>query len=87
MLRSSFASRHVQLSAMGLGRVETAPSSPMRDADAELGTELASWHVSGGLGAPGEPAPPGEGESAPDQAWIAFISGPMPMMFITRVRL
>ena len=75
------------MSQMGLGRVETAPSSPMRDADAELGTEWASWHVSGGLGAPGEPAPLGEGLSAPDQAWIAFISGPMPMMFITRVRL
>ena len=59
----------------------------MSAANVELGTKGTSWHVSGHLSDFVEAARRDDAGSVPDQALIAFISGPMPTMFITRVRL
>ena len=75
------------MAALGLGRVKTLPSSPMSAAGADLGTKGASWHVARHQCSSGESASHVEASMKPDHARSAFISGPMPMMFITRVRL
>ena len=71
------------MSLVGLGRVKTLLSFPISVADIDLGTKGACWHASGRLSASLRDGT----QSALDQARIAVISGPMPMMFITRVRL
>ncbi len=75
------------MSALGLGRVKTLPSSPMSAAGADAGTDGRTWRVWGNLSTAGEPPSRDDVALAPDQAWIAFINGPLPTMFSTRVRL
>jgi hypothetical protein len=66
---------------------ENAPVIPATRVGADFGAEEAHRHVVGRLSAFGKPTWRVGSGLAPDQVRIAFISGPMPMMFMTRVRL